>query len=537
MKNLKYFILLVFLSFRVSAEVSLPSIFADDMVLQQNSKNLIWGWAEPNERILIITSWGIEKSINADENGDWKYSIKTPSYRSGQYITINASNTIQIANVAIGEVWLDFGQSNMLWDLGKTYKKDYANMNSNQPNIRFFNVERSHSSKPDKNHDAVWNVLNNDNAESMSAVSYYFAQKLHKNLDVPVGILVVAFGGTNIETWMPKEIQEKDKLTSQYFDSSSELRQAYEKRFKYLQSKAAKNPKYLAKLKNFQPWDQRSQYPGRVYNHMINPILGYGIKGMVWYQGESNTSKVEYALNYENQLKQLIDYYRKTWYKRSDKNVNKELPFIFVQLPSWLDYQVKPMENNNWSVIRESMLKVSQDIDNAYMIVTIDTGDKMAIHPNNKKPVGERIAYKTLDKVYKKDIVSTGPIFKKKVINDNIIELTFDAQGGDLVGANKKSIDSFSIAGKDGVWYQATVNIYNNTVFLTSSKVNRPVAARYAWASNVSQRNLLYNVFGFPASPFRTDKWDITKDAAVNKFPRKDENYRQEDWPRPVMRP
>ncbi len=537
MSNIKYFLLLVFINLNVSAETTLPAIFSDDMVLQQNSKNIIWGWADPKERIVVTTSWGFEKTTTADENGNWKVSIKTPSYRTNQYITINASNTIQISNVAVGEVWLDFGQSNMMWNLSKTFKKDYENMNSNQPDIRFFTSLKRHTTNPEKDNDGSWDVLTDDTAKYISAVSYYFAQKLHGNLNIPIGVLVVAYGGTNIETWMPKEIQEDNKLTAQYFDSSSQLCIDYEKRIKYAKARAKKNPKFEKNLKRLKPWKLRLQYPGRVYNAMINPILGYGIKGMVWYQGESNASKVEYAINYESQLEQLIKYYRKTWYNKSDKSVSKNLPFVIVQLPSWLDYQVEPMENNIWSILRENMLKVSENLDNTYLVVTIDTGDKMAIHPKNKKPVGFRIAYKVLDKVYEKDIVSTGPVFLKQTISGNSIELTFSNDGKIIKGAKKGAINSFAIAGKDGVWQQARVKFYKDKLSLSSPKVNNPVAVRYAWASNVSQRNLIYNDHGFPASPFRTDNWDISKDAALNVFPKRDKDYIFEDWPRPVMKP
>ena len=274
---------------------------------------------------------------------------------------------------------------------------------------------------------------------------------------------------------------------------------------------------------------------------MIHPVRPYGIRGAIWYQGERNAKDVPQALNYRRQLTLLINYYRSSWHELSGGNVAKDFPFYFTQLPSWTPAQEKPVEHLEaaWAVNREMMRLVDSEIPNTGMAVSIDTGDTIALHPKNKKPIGLRHAYLALKQVYGKDIVDNGPLFKKQTIKGNQISLEFDAVGSGLMTARPGKMNSFAIAGKDRKWHWADAKIKEDAVVVSSTEVSTPVAVRYAWAMNPSQRNLLYNKEGLPASPFRTDSWplfDPKKDQAVAvDKPKKPAGYQPKDWARPKM--
>jgi sialate O-acetylesterase len=299
-------------------------------------------------------------------------------------------------------------------------------------------------------------------------------------------------------------------------------------------------PPYITK-----PADMGNQYPANIFNAMIYPVRPYGIKGIIWYQGERNSKTVPQAVAYREQLERLISYYRSSWHELSGGNVSKDLPFFFTQLPGWEPPQSKPVEGleDTWSVNRESMRLVSMEYPNTGMAVGIDCGDPVALHPKNKKPMGIRHAYLALKEVYGKDIVPNGPRYLSQKIEGNKIVLTFDCIGSGMMAAKPGKLDDFAIAGADKKWHWADAEISGNTVIVSSQEVPSPVAVRYAWAMNPTQRNLLYNKEGLPASPFRTDNWPLfdPKDPAVRveKPEKNDENKEAKlngkDWYRPKM--
>jgi len=282
------------------------------------------------------------------------------------------------------------------------------------------------------------------------------------------------------------------------------------------------------------------QYPTHMFNAMIYPIRPYGIRGVIWYQGERNSKNVPQAFHYREQLAMLINYYRCSWHELSDGNVAEDFPFQFTQLPSWNPPQEEPVEGleASWAVKRESMRLTTLDGTNTGMAVSIDTGDAVALHPKNKKPIGLRHAYIALEQAYGRDIVGSGPRYKKQTVKGNRIVLEFDSVGSGLMAAKRDTLDSFAIAGKDRTWRWAEAEIKGKTVVVSSNEVTHPVAVRYAWAMNPSQRNLLYNKEGLPASPFRTDNWPLfgPHDEIVTvKKPEKPDGYQAVDWERPAM--
>lgn len=554
--------LVIPLSGSVVGDIRLPRIFGDNLVLQQDSKNAIWGWSAPNEAITVRGSWGTTASTNADEKGRWKLYLKTPSHAVGQSVVIAGQNTIRLTNVAIGEVWLCAGQSNMGWSMGNSFEADKES-DVDLPGFRIFKSQREHWHEPlEESRDRLqqWKLCNPKSAAETSAVSYYFGKTLHQQLDVPVGIIVQAYAGTPIEGWMPWEIQKDDARAIEHRNAlnrnaerlikrgttAAKALEVFETELREYNSRIdagdtmknafkALQPPFITK-----PASMGHQYPAHIFNAMIHPIRPYGIRGMIWYQGERNSKNVPQAVHYREQFSNMIGYYRRSWHELSNGHVADDFPVQLTQLPSWNPSQTQPVEGVEapWAVNRESMRLASQQIDNAGLVVSIDTGDEIALHPKNKKPVGIRHALLALQQTYGKDVVGNGPRYlSQRIQNENVV-LQFDSIGSGLMTARPGKLDAFAIAGEDRKWHFADAEIKDDTVVVSSDRVPKPVAVRYAWAMNPSKRNLLYNKQGLPASPFRTDGWPLFDPAAeiveVNK-PKKPDGYQAVDWKRPVM--
>ena len=548
------------------ANVRVPNLFGDNMILQQKTRNAVWGVAEPKERVTVRAGWGAEASAVTDANGDWKVMLDTPSHGVGHSLTISGTNTIEVNNVAIGEVWLCAGQSNMGWALRMTFGGEEEAASADAPDFRIFRSSREHWNEPlkqSRDRLAQWKPCNPESAAYCSAVSYYFGKKLHEELGIPVGIIQQSYAGTPIEGWMPWEIQQDDPRAQSYRADIVEAAErqitrqgkTVEKALAEFESalneyntlidsgQTMKNKvKQLAPPTITQPTTLGHQFPGNIFNAMIHPVRPYGIRGMIWYQGERNSKDVPQAFHYRQQLAMLITYYRSSWHELSEGNVPQDFPFQITQLPSWNPPQEKPVEGLEapWAVNRESMRLVTQDLPNTGMVDSIDTGDAFALHPKNKKPIGLRHAYLALEQTYGKNIVGRGPGYRKQTVKDDKVLLEFDSIGSGLMAAQPGKLDAFAIAGADQAWHWADAQIVGDTVAVSSSEVQKPVAVRYAWAMNPSQRNLLYNKEGFPASPFRTDDWPLFNPndeiVTVDK-PQNSDGYPSTDWDRPAMTP
>ncbi len=565
MKTLSTLFLVLSACMTASADVRLPHLFGDHMILQQESSNTIWGFADPGEKVTVTASWGAEASAEADKTGDWKVFLKTPVFGTGHSLTVSGKNTIKISDVAIGEVWLCAGQSNMGWSMGNSFGAE-KEANVNMPNYRIFKSSREHWHEPlkeSRDRLAQWKPCNPESAAETSAVSYYFGKKLHQSLGVPVGIIVQAYAGTPIESWMPWEIQQDDpraqahkakydegvaRLTEKRGVSRDQLLADFNRELADYNKSIDAGETMKNKVKQLTPPTITKlpvlshQYPGNIFNAMIYPVRPYGIRGMIWYQGERNAKDFPQASHYREQLPQMINYYRKTWHELSGGNVAKDFPFYFTQLPSWHPPQTQPVEGLEapWAVNREMMRLVSRECPCTGMAVAIDTGDAIALHPRNKEPIGIRHAYLAPKLTYYKDFVAYGPRYSGQTIHDGQIVLKFDTDsiGGGLMAAKEAPLDAFAIAGEDKVWHWADAQISGDTIVVSSKEVPKPVAVRYAWAMNPSQRNLLYNKVGLPASPFRTDDWPLFDPQAeivtVDK-PEKENEKISADWERPRM--
>ncbi len=544
------------------ADVRVPRLFGDNMVLQQRTKNAVWGWAEPGEFVTVTASWGATASTKTDNDGRWKLFVETPAHGTGHALTVTGSNTIKLKNVAVGEVWLCAGQSNMGWSMGNSFEAD-KETDVDLPGFRIFKSQREHWHEPlEESRDRLkqWKLCKPESAAETSAVSYYFGKTLHQQLKVPVGIIVQAYAGTPIEGWMPWNIQQDDARAIEHKatmdrNASRRLRagDTVEKGLAIFEKELVdyneqidagvtmKNPlKALQPPFITKPASLGHQYPAHIFNAMIYPIRPYGIRGMIWYQGERNSKNVPQAVHYRSQLTKLIAYYRSSWHAQSGGHVADDFPVQFTQLPSWNPAQANPVEGlqASWAVNRESMRLVDRDVPNTGMAVSIDTGDPVELHPKNKKPIGIRHALLALRQTYGTDVVGNGPRYKGHRIQAGKVVLEFDSIGSGLMTGRAGKLDAFAVAGKDRQWHWADADITGESVVISSGEVTKPVAVRYAWAMNPSQRNLLYNKEGLPASPFRTDEWPLfdASDEIVDVIkPAKPDGYQAVDWARPRM--
>lgn len=444
------------------ASVKPVSLFSDHMVLQQGVPVPVWGTADDGTTVTVRFAG---QSVTAKTiNGKWKVSLPALPYISeGREMSIiSGSDTVRIHDVLVGEVWLCSGQSNMERQLGPRppqqpiYNWEKERDAANYPLIREYYVPLNYAKdKVDDVHDH-WTVCSPQTVSDFSAVGYFFAKNLYEKRQTPVGIIFSAFGGTPAEDWTSQAALEAD-------------------------------PKLQELVKNYtavmsrEGWRPPGQQMNGLYNGMIHPLIPYAIKGVVWYQGESNNSRAE---QYQEVLTNMIRNWR--------KDFAQPLPFLIVQIAPHKD--MKPE-------LREAQLLVMQHVKNTALIVTTDCGDSADIHPTHKQPVGERLAIAAEGLVYGGKQAYMGPLFESTKKNGHSIYVNFSHTGTGLT-AKGNELTGFEISEGDGKFYPATARIEGNRVALVSEQVAHPSVVRYGW-SNVPHVNL-YNNEGLPAAPFRS---------------------------------
>lgn len=458
MKNNIFKFVFILISGTMMANVSLPNIFGDNMVLQRNSEVKIWGWGNPKEEIKLVSSWNNQEyKVTANNQAQWELKIKTPEAGGPFTISIKGYNEVVLKNILIGEVWVCSGQSNM--EMSASWGIDNGEeeaKNATNPNIRFFTVPKLTATTPQNNLLGNWTESTPETMKNFSAVGYFFAKRLREDLkNVPIGLISSNWGGTPAEIWMPEEVIQNDAILLEN-----------------------------AKKLNEQEYGPRQ--PGRAYNAMIYPFVGFKIAGTLWYQGESNVGSEVY----DKTLSALITSWRKVW--------QEDFPFYFVQIAPY------KTGNNNFSnvTVRNSQRKVLKQVNTTGMVVISDVSDTIDIHPKDKKSVGIRLANLALANTYKKNIgLVNGPLFKDVKIEKNKAIVSFDDADG-LYFKNKTS-NQFEMAGVDGIYYSADASIKNNQVILTSKKVATPAKVRFAWGNTIQSD--LFNKANLPASCFITE--------------------------------
>ena len=421
------------------ADVKMPSIFSDNMMLQQSTDVRIFGKADAGERISVKASWGAENSATAADDGKWETSLSTPAATSEpQSLVINGRNTITISNILIGEVWLCTGQSNMEYPVCRQGDGSWATgmiganeelADSDYPEIRLF--QAAHQLAPEGEKDDVegkWMVCNPADIANFSAVGYVFGKQLHKELGVPVGLIQDVWGGTTIEAWTKMDVMEG-------------------------------NPDYAVALERFSLENMKEKgyfwkVPSTLWNGMIAPIAGFTIKGNIWYQGESN---VYIDSTYRQAFINLINSWRKEWRQ-------PDMPFYFAQIAPYADAPSVGIREAQQQVWLESGLK------NVGMVATADVGDSIDIHPRNKRAVGERFARWALAKQYGKEIAYSGPVFKKMKTEGNRAVIEFDYVENGLSTSDGKAVKAFEIAGSDKVFHPAIAQIKGNRLEVYSKR-------------------------------------------------------------------
>ncbi len=511
----------------VNAEVRLNALFANHMVVQQNAKIPIWGWADPQERIIIQTSWGVKAETVAGSDSTWQVKLKTPKAGGPFQMTISGKNTIVIDDVLSGEVWLCTGQSNMDFQLNKLVKDarepQYQPLvehikneikTADDPWLRHIEVPQTPSLYKKKNNfSGNWRSAKKGETGNITATGYFFAKELRKMLNVPIGLVECSWGGSRIQPWISKEsYMGNDKMRSLYEDEMEMAKARIIEMDKEGWEDTVfvnKQKKWLASGKTTtRPWPtvhplKDKQLPATLHNGMISAIVPFTIKGIIWYQGESNSHYMEEQ--YDHYFETMISSWREEWGQG-------DFPFYWMQLAG---YKVPDERSDNgWALVNDHLRRTLK-LPNTGMAVLYDIGEAKDVHPHNKMDAGKRLALWALKNDYRQKVEAvSGPLFKSHKVLDNKIEVKFSQVGSGLMVGKKvlmektKAIDEplvwFEIAGDDGIWKKAEARIVaKDKIEVLSKEVMHPVKVRYAWSSNPEGANL-YNKEGLPAAVFST---------------------------------
>lgn len=485
------FFLLVLAS-NLAAEVTLPSLLADHMVVQRGLPVHVWGRAAEHESV-SVTFRGETQTTAADELGRWSLYL-APGEAGGPFpMTVKGTNTIQLNDILVGDVWVASGQSNMEFPMKELATPAAEISGAQYPKIRIFRVEHRPSDYPRSDVEAkTWALCTPENVAESSAVAYYFARDIHQKENVPIGLLETFWGGTPAESWtslhslaadaslMPvfaersKTLDEQETVVLQLAQEEREYQESIE------EAKASGKP---LPGRRWHP-DFAAWAPAALFNGMIAPLTPFAIRGVIWYQGEANSG--DRAPLYAQLFPTMIKDWRRAWNEG-------DFPFLFVQIANWT---TEP--DGRWPEVRDAQRKTLA-LRNTGMAVTIDIGDAVDIHPKNKLDVGLRLARAARAITYGEKLEWSGPLYRQLTREDHALRVWFDhaaglvARGGPLVG--------FEIAGADGKYVAADAQIDGSSVIVSSATVPEPVSVRYAWAPNPTCN--LYNREGLPASPFQ----------------------------------
>jgi len=484
----------------VEADVKLPSIFTEHMVLQQGQQNRVWGWADEGEEVTVEIC---EQTQTAVSNQDGKWMVKLEPLTAGgpHKLTIKGKNCIEFTDVLVGEVWICSGQSNMAWTVTRANDPDLEIRTAKYPKIRLISVPQVGTQEPQDDFAGEWQLCSPETVGDFSAVGYFFGRQLHQTLDVPIGLIDNAWGGSACEAWIRRDLLEADEQYKPLMDRWAET----EKTFDY--EKAMANYK-----KRLEQWQESGKEPAKrprlprnplignhrpsnIYNGVLKPTIGYGIRGAIWYQGESNASR---AYQYRNLFPLMIQSWRDEWGQG-------DFSFYWVQLADFRDEKPEPAESD-WAELREAQTMTMSKLANAGEAVIIDIGEGRDIHPRNKQDVAKRLARWALACDYGLQIAYRSPTYKSMENQEGKIVVTFDSVGGGLYTFDVREPIGFAIAGEDRkfVWAKARP-VGKDKVEVWSDEIKEPIAVRYAWADNPVCN--LQSREGLPVTPFRTDDW------------------------------
>ena len=512
MKRLTLFLsgfLLLFTQSILHAEVTLPSVIGSNMVLQRDMQVPIWGWASAGEEITITLNSEDQSakplfstSVVTDVEGNWRTKLPAMDAGGPYTLKVTGGNTLELANILFGEVWVCSGQSNMEWSVRVSKDADAEIAVADYPNIRLFRVPHRPSGLLQNDVDAAWYETTPETIENFSAVAYYFGRKLYKNLDVPIGLIDTTWGGTRIEPWTPPagfvSVPALESISKEVQEAHAAYRQQLPQKMKDIEAWIAETREALkteARLTQIPENRHRLRHHARptgLYNGMVHPLIPYAVRGALWYQGESN---LQDGMHYHEKMKALINGWREVWGQG-------DFPFYFVQLAP---FNYGGWVNNPFALpqIWEAQT-ATLSVPNTGMAVTTDIGNLKDIHPRNKQEVGRRLALWALAKTYgREDVTYSGPLYKSMTVEGTTIRLSFDFIGDGLMARDAMPLTWFEVAGEDKQFVEAKATIDGDTILVSSDAVANPVAVRFGWHQSAEPN--LVNKEGLPASPFRTD--------------------------------
>jgi sialate O-acetylesterase len=472
-RNIVILLFIILSPLFVQAKITLPSFFADNMVLQQQTDAAIWGWAKANSAVQLTTSWNKKKySVVADATGKWKIKVSTPAAGGPYEITISDGSTVTLHNILIGEVWFCSGQSNMEMPM-KGFRdqpikgSNDAIFNSTNSMLRIYTVPRAvEKFMKDTSKTSSWKSATPENISNFSATAYYFGRLLQQQLNVPIALINDSYGGSSAEAFM-----SVDGL----------------KAFPEIKIHTATDTFRL-----------NNRSATTLYNGMIHPLVGYTIKGCIWYQGESNQDRPD---QYEKLFPAMVAQWRSEWGQG-------DFPFYFAQIAPY-NYSQFPAptrtEKMNSAYLRDAQRKALNNIPNSGMVVLMDNGEELGIHPPDKETAGKRFAYLAFGNTYgMKGFAYQSPAYDSLLVTGNIATIKFKNVPNGLTSFGKP-LSQFEIAGTDKRFYPANAVIRNGTIQVSHPLIATPVAVRYAFKDFIVGE--LFSTEGFPVSSFRTDDW------------------------------
>jgi sialate O-acetylesterase len=449
------------------ADVKLPAVLSDHMVLQQGIAAPVWGTAEPGEKVTVSFA-GQTEAATADSAGKWSIKLAAlPASATPSELTVKGNNTITLRDILVGEVWVCSGQSNMGFNTGSAINATKEIAEADYPEIRLFLVPPTAKDQPQADTRASWAACSAQTVGNFTAVGYFFGRDLFKSLGVPIGLIQSAWGGTVAEAWASPDALKSDPDFAPILDRAPKAK--------------AGDPNVASRL----------------YNGMITPLVPFAIKGAIWYQGESNAAR---AYQYRKLLPAMIKSWRDAWGEG-------DFDFLIVSLANFDKPPAEPGDSD-WAELREAQTMTAAMPHNgqALAIDLADADNPSNIHPRNKQDVGLRLSLIAEANVYgKHDVVYSGPEYDSMKEENGKVRLTFKQSNGGLVAKGGEPLKGFQVAGEDKKWHWADAAIDGESVIVSSAEVPHPVAVRYAWARNPVAN--LYNKAGLPAVPFRTDDW------------------------------
>lgn len=512
----RYLCLLTLFSGLAHAELRVPHFFSDHMILQRERAAAIWGKADAGAEVTLHFK-GHTSHAKTGADGRWRTSIETgPADAAGAVLEITSgAEKIEIRDVLVGEVWFASGQSNMYFTMNRVPEYETLIRESNHPALRMFNAPLVTAESDQDDIEGAWTAATPETVPGYSAVAFFFARKLHLELGVPIGVIKSAWGGKPVETFTSRAALETLPGTKALVDSlmkdeaafdETKARAAYETKLEQWRAimatakgKSAEERRRLPKKPDEPKRPLLTEgRPGVLYAAMIHPFTGYSMRGAIWYQGEGNAKTG--AVPYDQTLPLMIGDWRERW--------GEDFSFYYVQLASYRAPSTEPGQPDPWALCQDRMRRVLETTPKTGMAIINDVGEADDIHPKNKKDPGERLARWALAKDYGYELVYSGPLYRSCEIQADAVKVIFDHSGTGLKSRDGGALKRFEIAGEDRVWKWAEAHIEGKgSVIVSSPEVKKPLAVRYAWASNPEGANLV-NSEGLPASVFRTDDWD-----------------------------